>query len=347
MPGDFDDYISYSKYKHMNRTAEVMEQKVAEKLTQQLDKKFLEGLYYYDFPKSSPKPSPKEDPMEHISDRERLVAYPREGSDYRHSNNLDCGPLEYHNVRELLARFFLSIHYNMTRIHDWRPMCIGITSLLGQKDYRRALGEHEDLEAQNVHMPVLDFDGKNIKTKVKKSVKKVQQKYALGDATLFLTKGGMHVYFFSDAVSFSTLVDIINDSNCCRGFAQATKRHKNAVLRVSAKYTSFDIEFDQVIPSKHQGAKRPYRKAYLVQELIRLGQECGTHIASLYPQWANFQEDPKEWSPPRAKNKKIRKVRGVKTVATGYKMASTSANMNNNWISVNIGTTTSTSGGWR
>jgi hypothetical protein len=60
--------------------------------------------------------------------------------------------------------------------------------------------------------------------------------------------------------------------------------------------------------------KRPLKKAHVIQELISLGQQCGTHLASLYPQWGRFREDVKEWrSPPKPKTRKVRRKSGKGT----------------------------------
>ena len=73
------------------------------------------------------------------------------------------------------------------------------------------------------------------------------------------------------------------------------------------------------------------RKAHLVQELIRMGQECGTHFASLFPQWAYFQEDPSEWKqgPP----KRGRKARNIKEVKYGAKYGDKAVKVDSEYFS--------------
>ena len=223
---------------------------------------------------------------------EELVYYPRHQTDGDYSENtISAGNLMYTNLRSLLARFFITCHTNFGRIPNWREFCIGMIS------YDR------DSRGDERHMPIFDYDGKNIKTHVRKHVKILQEKYDLGDAWVYKTKRGMHVYFFTDLVSRDDYFDMLRDSECCRGFLRATENHGYGTLRVSAKFTKFDIELEYVLRSKKRHPRRMTRKAFLVQELIRMGQECGTHFASLFPQWAYFEEDYAEWK-PGAKNKK-------------------------------------------
>ena len=65
-----------------------------------------------------------------------------------------------------------------------------------------------------------------------------------------------------------------------------------------------------MLPAKDGKLRRMTRKAHTIRGLIELGQECGTHLAVMYPQWAHFQQDMKEWKPPakRPKAKRIRKM---------------------------------------
>jgi hypothetical protein len=145
---------------------------------------------------------------------------------------------------------------------------------------------------------MFDYDGKNVKTHIKQKVKLLQEKYGLGDAWVYNTKRGYHVYFFTDQVEQPIYFEMLKDSECCKGFRKATERNGYGTLRVSAKFTKFDIELEYILRSEKRYPKRMIRKAHVVQELIRLGQECGTHLASLFPQWARFQEDESEWRPP-------------------------------------------------
>jgi hypothetical protein len=236
---------------------------------------------------------------------ELLVYYPRNNrKDYHSDKTTNPGWLRYHNISSLLARFFITAHFNHGKVKNWRDNCIGTISIY------KGNGESH---VERTHLPMLDYDGKNIKTRVKKAVKKLQATYGLGDATLYLTRNGLHVYFFSDKVTWSTYEEMLTASGCCEGFAKSTKEKQYAVLRVSAKYTDFDIFPYTVIKSPKPTKHRPGKKALIIQEILRQGQGCGTHFATLYPQWANFQEDSIPWSVPRnvaraAGRKRVKKV---------------------------------------
>ena len=98
--------------------------------------------------------------------------------------------------------------------------------------------------------------------------------------------------------------------SCCKGFKEATRRNKHGTLRVSAKYTDFDINPYKIVVSPNKTGARPGKKAALVKAFIQLGQECGTHFTSLYPQWGVFKEDEQPWkhSKTKGKNKTVRKI---------------------------------------
>jgi hypothetical protein len=216
-----------------------------------------------------------------VRNTEMLVYYPRKSTaDKGYEDHSESpGWLNFYNVKDLLARFFVTIHAHEGKVTNWRELCIGVTSL------------HHDGE----HLPMFDYDGKNIKTRVKKDIKTLQSKFKLGDATIYETRRGLHVYFFSDLIDMDTYREMLDATGCCKGFKASTIRNGYATLRVSAKYTEFDIHPYKVIVSPNRVRTRAGRKAAIVQELLRLGQECGTHFASLYPQWAQFREDLSSW----------------------------------------------------
>ena len=107
-------------------------------------------------------------------------------------------------------------------------------------------------------------------------------------------------------------MQMLKEANCCQGFKERSMGNQFSILRVSAKYTRFDIELEYILKSKNTSVlKRPLKKAHVIQELISLGQQCGTHLASLYPQWARFREDAKEWrAPPKPKTRRVRRKSG-------------------------------------
>ncbi|GAG00745.1 unnamed protein product, partial [marine sediment metagenome] len=177
----------------------------------------------------------------------------------------------------------------------WRGNCIGISNSY--------------FDGTGTLMPVLDYDGKNVKTRIRKDVKLLQKGYRLGDAWVYETRRGFHVYFLCDRSSRKIYEEMLHQTAACKGFKRATSNRGYAVLRVSAKYTDFDIKFLYVLSARDKKLRRMPRKAHLIQALLALGEDCGTHFASLYPQWANYQEDPQEWKPARArKGKRIRKT---------------------------------------
>jgi len=100
---------------------------------------------------------------------------------------------------------------------------------------------------------------------------------------------------------------------CCKGFKRSARHRGYSILRVSAKYTDFDIKLLYVLAANDGKLRRLSRKAHTIQALIGLGQECGTHIASMYPEWAHFKQDPKEWKPSPKKNtaKRIKKAKKI------------------------------------
>jgi len=242
-----------------------------------IDKKYMAGL------KAKIGQEETKEGFPHSKASECLVYYPRHqpGGDYS-DNTINPGELEYINLKSLLARFFITCHSHNRGVPNWREFCIGVISCSWDKR-----GEQ--------HMPMFDFDGRNIKTHVKKQVKALQERHGLGDAWIYRTKRGLHVYFFTDLVSRNEYMSMLEESECCKGFRRAAENHGWGTLRVSAKFTKFDISFEYILRSKKRYPRRMVRKAHLVQELIRLGQECGTHFASLFPQWAGFNEDPIEW----------------------------------------------------
>src|SRR5574338_88965 len=237
---------------------------------------------------------------------ENLVLYPRRqnvGEGYA-DQTMDTGFLAYTNVRDLLANFFLTTHFNVYKVANWRDMCIGISSgyFFDPREMREPMS-----------MPMFDYDGRHARATLKKDVTLLQEKYGAGPATIYKTKRGCHVYFFCDSFSRTDIQHMLEDVNCCEGFKRSTRRRGYSVLRVSAKYTDFDIEFDSVIPDPRGKLKRKTAKAHVVEYLLGLGKECGTHFASLFPQWAHYQEDQKPWKQPRKrdpheKGKLIRKV---------------------------------------
>jgi hypothetical protein len=235
--------------------------------------------------------------------QEMLVWYPRNSRGGGYENNAAAYLLSYFNINDLLARFFITAHTQTGPIEDWRPLVIGCTSGYTGKNFRHG--------TTSIHMPMLDYDGKNVKKIIRKDVKLLQKKYDLGHAWVYETRRGFHVYFFCDQVSLESYAAMLEEVQCCKGFKRAFReRGGYSVLRVSAKYTDFDIAELYVLASRTNRVLRMTHKAHTIRALIALGQQCGTHLASMFPQWAHFHEDPKEWKPPTKKTtaKRIRKA---------------------------------------
>ena len=255
----------------------------------------------------------------HLS-TETLVIYPRnhtEGLGY-----LDPGTIvplmPYTNIKELLARFFLTVNYEYYKVNNWREKCIGISSNLAGNLIDTPL---------NTHMPMFDYDGKHIKTLIRKDVKLLQDEYGLGPAHVFRTKGGFHVIFMCDQVNIDQYITMLNRVKCCKGFRKAVQKNYYGVLRISAKYTEFDIQLEYVLePKVKDRVWRKHRKGHLIEAFYRLGQESGTHFASLFPDWALFKEDSKPWKNkpnPRLKKgeevakKLIKQIESLEQIDTG------------------------------
>jgi len=253
---------------------------------------------------------------------EMLVWYPRKtnnqgGGGYDDDGNMAMiDSIHHFNIQDLLARFFIETHAKWGMIANWRQNVIGITSMyFGSSKEMRLPG--------GAHMPMFDYDGKNVKTQIRKDVKALQNKYKLGDAWVYETRRGFHVYFFTDIVSRDAFYEMLGEINCCKGYKRASHNRGYAVLRVSAKYTDFDLAPLYVLAAKDGKLRRMTRKAHTIRALIGLGQQCGTHFASMFPQWAHFQQDPKEWKPSSSKRpaaKRIKKVAKGLNAAPVYKI---------------------------
>jgi len=233
-----------------------------------------------------------------------LVWYPRntQGEGYN-DNTAALDPIDHFNIQDLLARFFIQTHAQWGAITNWRANCIGITSY--------CFGHKATAHPGGAHMPIFDYDGRNVKTQIRKDVKALQKEHGLGDAWVYETRRGFHVYFLTDMVCRDDYWVMLEKVQCCKGFKRSARHRGYAILRVSAKYTDFDIKLLYVLAAKDGKLRRLSRKAHTIQALIGLGQECGTHFASMFPAWAHFQQDSKEWkpSPRKATAKRIKKAK--------------------------------------
>jgi len=262
---------------------------------------------------------------------ETLVWYPRNrpGGGY---NDPTCAvdPLHYYNIQDLLARFFIYCHAHWGVIENWRDNVIGCTSLVQPE----------------LHMPMFDYDGKNIKKTIRKDVKLLQEEYGLGNAWVYETRRGFHIYFFCDAISWGNYRTLLAETQGCVGFKRATVNRGYAVLRVSAKYTDFDIKPLYILPSGGSKLRRMPQKAHVIQALLKLGEQCGTHFASMYPQWAHFQQDYREWKPASDKPgaKRIKKAKKAHQVEGRFTVAGQNLIIDNNQVTITSATTMRWSG---
>lgn len=227
-----------------------------------------------------------------------LCAYNRDSGAAAYRGNSDILlDVYFQNIKDLLASFFIKYHYEIEMNVEWRKKCVGVVS--------------GGVASMTKHMPILDYDGKGVKKKLTKEVKQLQEAFGLGPAHLYKTKRGFHVYFPTDRVGVGAFHKILATSSCCEGFKQAFEKSGYAVLRFSAKYTDFDIKKVGVIRPKNKEIKRVHIQGAVAMRLLSLSEECGTHIASLYPQWCKFTQDEKIW---RARNKE-KKVQPAEEIA--------------------------------
>jgi hypothetical protein len=243
---------------------------------------------------------------------ETLVFYKRGRvlGNYEASDLRNQGVILYQNVQDLLARFFISIHYNEGPVSNWRDWCIGVSSKT-RKNNLEQLGALP--LPMSEHLPMFDFDGKNIKSLLRKEVRLLQQTWKLGPATLFRTKRGFHVYFMTDVVSWDAYRKMLGTVDCCKGFKRCALANGYGVLRVSAKYSTFDIKMDSIIlpETPKPLPARKIRKAHVIEALIALGEKSGTHFASLYPGWAHYREDETPWKPPTKNMRTVGKTNEI------------------------------------
>ena len=237
-------------------------------------------------------------------EEEMLVWYPRNTVGHGYNDNLaTVGPIPHYNIQDLLARFFVQTHAEWGVVQNWRANIIGVTSCF--------FGAASLVRPGGAHLPMFDYDGKNVKKVIRKDVKLLQKDYGLGDGWVYETRRGFHVYFFSDIVSREDFHKMLAETQCCKGFGRSSIARGYAVLRVGAKYTDFDITPLYILKAKLTDLRRMTRKAHTIHALIELGQECGTHFASMYPKWAHFKQDLKEWKAPtrKPKAKRIKKTK--------------------------------------
>ncbi len=253
----------------------------------------LKGIFAEDKGVPQPEVEEVESTFEDRRHDMMLVYYPRDNAPGKYDAGATMLNHEYYNVRDLLARFFLTVFYEYERKGNWRDTCVGVTS---PRNGPETIGP-------NLHTPMFDFDGKHVRKRIRADVKSLQKNYGLGDAWIFGTKRGYHVYFFCDAVTKETYFEMLGKTQCCKGFRAVTRKRGFATLRVSAKYTKFDIKLLYILRAKDRSLKRMDAYGHTVLSILELGAQCGTHIAALFPKQAYFEEDPSEWRATAKKKK--------------------------------------------
>ncbi len=238
---------------------------------------------------------------------ETLVYYPRSKSidDYDSDRSIHIPEIPYLNVRDLMARFFLTAHLTAKKVKNWRDYCVGISST------QTARTREEATALCQFHMPMFDYDGSNVKSKIRKDVKILQLEFSLGDAWVYKTKRGYHVYFFTDNVAWEQFDTMLQQVQCCKGFRKVSRSRQAAVLRVSAKYTEFDISLQYVLRSKIRSENRVSQKGHVVQSLLQMGQDCNTHVATLFADQVYYEEDETVWRSKGPGGKRIRKIKKI------------------------------------
>jgi hypothetical protein len=168
--------------------------------------------------------------------------------------------VDFSNLQEMLANLFLQAHYRKLKGANWRGFTLAVGSSMPVNIYSK-------------HMPIMGYAGRNVRKTIKQDVGKLQAEFGLGPARVMAA------------------------STCSPGFKDAFDRLSFGLMRVSAQYTSFDIlRRDYLLPSDTT-PRRPHILGLAVEHMLDLGDQCGTHLASLFPQWCKFIEDDTPWRP--------------------------------------------------
>ncbi len=133
------------------------------------------------------------------------------------------------------------------------------------------------------YLVFLDYDYDNIKS-IRQEIMSLQNEYTLGNAYLFKTTAGYHVYFM-DLMNYDEFVEILDASSCDKYYKSVPKKNniRTWILRTTSKGSN-KITFEGVIENKHM---RPLSRPHLEYILIRGVPK--TIIEPLYPfsKWAN------------------------------------------------------------
>jgi len=114
-----------------------------------------------------------------------------------------------------------------------------------------AIGMNSSVDiTQDLHIIMLDYDVEDIAL-VEESVKELQEFWRLGEAEIFRTKHGYHVFFWFNIVPYGRLKMIIEYAKFVDPLYKYISRFYNhRTIRVAGKYDHQDIVFVKVIKSK-------------------------------------------------------------------------------------------------
>lgn len=117
-----------------------------------------------------------------------------------------------------------------------------------------AIGMNSTVDiTRDLHIIMLDYDIDDI-DKVEESVKELQEFWHLGDAEIFRTRNGHHVYFWWSFAPYSRVRLIIDYAKYVDPLYKYISRYyDHKTLRVVGKYKERDICFVETI----KGKKRP------------------------------------------------------------------------------------------
>lgn len=112
-----------------------------------------------------------------------------------------------------------------------------------------AIGLNSSVEWENNHIIMLDYDIPDIE-KVVQSVRELQEFWKLGDAEVFKTRNGHHVFFWYDHVPYERLKQIIDFARYVDPmYKYISKYYDHKTIRVAGKYKEKDIVFARKVES--------------------------------------------------------------------------------------------------
>jgi hypothetical protein len=112
-----------------------------------------------------------------------------------------------------------------------------------------AIGMNSTVDmTRDLHIIVLDYDVKDLRIVID-SVEEVQRFWWLGDAEVFRTRNGHHVFFWFDHVPYGRLKMIIEYARSVDPMFKFISRfYDRKTIRVAGKYAQKDIDFVCSVP---------------------------------------------------------------------------------------------------